>query len=158
MKWKTFVCVCYSAIKQAQFLVYATSNPSMIKGIAVSSGAGVNGTWGGGGGGGDVTQQQVMVPITEVELVGAHDYHVASQSVYFSDRLRFVSLPPPLEIALKLAPPRSCGAFCPWNHPYPLAYLRWDRVFSPWNRPQSSVWPSISVSMRLIRVSPWNRP
>ena len=38
---------------------------------------------------GDGWQQQVMVPITEVGLVGAHDFHVASQSIYFSDRLKY---------------------------------------------------------------------
>ena len=38
---------------------------------------------------GESWQQQVMVPITDVGLVGAHDFHVASQSVYFSDRLKY---------------------------------------------------------------------
>ena len=37
---------------------------------------------------GESWHQQAMVPITEVGLVGAHDFHVASQSIYFSDRLR----------------------------------------------------------------------
>lgn len=79
----------YLAIKQAQFLVYAQGKPSMIKGIgltaigtsSVSSPLLPLGT--------DNWQQQVMVPITEVGLVGAHDFHVASQSIFFSDRLKY---------------------------------------------------------------------
>lgn len=67
------------AIKQAQFLVYAQGKPSMIKSVGLTPGSSTAGeTW----------HQQAMVPITEVGLVGAHDFHVASQSIYFSDRLR----------------------------------------------------------------------
>jgi hypothetical protein len=72
-----------TAIKQAQFLVYAQGNPSMIKGIGLS-----NAPPNTAGAGSESWQQQVMVPITEVDLVGAHDFHIESQSIYFSDRLK----------------------------------------------------------------------
>ncbi|KAI9558491.1 hypothetical protein GHT06_015278 [Daphnia sinensis] len=71
-------------IKQAQFLVYAQGKPSMIKSVGlmpVGSPAWPSTS-------GESWHQQAMVPITEVGLVGAHDFHVASQSIYFSDRLK----------------------------------------------------------------------
>ena len=63
-------------MKQAQFLVYAQGKPSMIKGINVNPSS---------------TDVQVMVPVTDVGLVGAHDFHVATQYVYFTDRLKYLT-------------------------------------------------------------------
>jgi hypothetical protein len=73
-----------TAIKQAQFLVYAQGKPSMIKSVGLTPVG--NPSWPSTPG--ESWHQQAMVPITEVGLVGAHDFHVASQSIYFSDRLR----------------------------------------------------------------------
>lgn len=70
-----------TAIRQPQFLVFAQGKPSMIKGIGLMPSSAASSTESG-------QQNQAMVPVTEVGLVGAHDYHVASQSIYFSDRLR----------------------------------------------------------------------
>ena len=67
------------AIKQAQFLVYAQGKPSIIKGVGLATVSTFQ-NW----------QEQVMVPVTEVGLVGALDYHVASQSIYFSDRFKYI--------------------------------------------------------------------
>lgn len=65
----------------------------MIKGVGLNpisqSSHAPNSTSGNSLTSGDGWQQQVMVPITEVGLVGAHDFHVASQSIYFSDRLKY---------------------------------------------------------------------
>lgn len=66
----------FAAAKQAQFLIYAQGKPSMIKGINANPPSSV------------ASDAQVMVPVTDVGLVGAHDFHVATQSVYFTDRLK----------------------------------------------------------------------